>query len=79
MNVTPRKTTALLSLAVCMVVLGARPSQEAKDNTGPSQPANPAAGHTIHVTAPHVVDGKVMGPYHHYCKVLSPEPPAGDW
>src|SRR5262249_25107794 len=20
------------------------------------------------------VDGKVMGPYHHYCKVLSPEP-----
>jgi Protein of unknown function (DUF1264) len=36
--------------------------------------ATPADGHTIHVTAPHVVDGKVMGPYHHYCKVLSPEP-----
>jgi hypothetical protein len=35
---------------------------------------SPADGHTIHVTAPHVVDGKVMGPYHHYCKVLSPEP-----
>ena len=34
----------------------------------------PADGHTIHVTAPHVVAGKVMGPYHHYCKVLSPEP-----
>jgi len=57
-----------------MVVFGARAAQEAKDNTGPGQPANPAAGHTIHVTAPHVVDGKVMGPYHHYCKVLSPEP-----
>lgn len=36
--------------------------------------ATPADGHTIHVTAPHVVNGKVMGPYHHYCKVLSPEP-----
>ena len=36
--------------------------------------ATPADGHTVHVTAPHVVNGKVMGPYHHYCKVLSPEP-----
>ena len=34
----------------------------------------PADGHTIHVVAPHVVNGMVMGPYHHYCKVLSPEP-----
>jgi hypothetical protein len=24
--------------------------------------------------APHVVNGEVMGPYHHYCKVISPEP-----
>jgi Protein of unknown function (DUF1264) len=31
-------------------------------------------GHTIHVVAAHVVNGKVMGPFHHYCKVLSPEP-----
>lgn len=36
--------------------------------------ATPADGHTVHVTAPHVVAGKEMGPYHHYCKVLSPEP-----
>ena len=35
---------------------------------------SPADGHIIHVTAQHVVAGKVMGPYHHYCKVLSPEP-----
>jgi uncharacterized protein DUF1264 len=35
---------------------------------------SPADGHTIHVTAPHVVAGKIMGPYHHYCKVLSGEP-----
>lgn len=39
-----------------------------------ANPPSPADGHTIHVTAPHVVAGKVMGPYHHYCKVLSPDP-----
>jgi len=38
------------------------------------QTASPADGHTIHVTAPHVVAGKVMGPYHHYCKVIAPDP-----
>ena len=38
------------------------------------KPVSPADGHTVHVTAPHVVAGKVMGPYHHYCKVLSPDP-----
>jgi hypothetical protein len=36
--------------------------------------ATPADGHTIHVLAPHLVNGKVMGPFHHYCKVISPEP-----
>lgn len=42
---------------------------------GQAMPAgSPADGHTVHVTAPHVVAGKTMGPYHHYCKVLSPEP-----
>ncbi len=35
---------------------------------------SPADGHTIHVLAPHVVSGHVQGPYHHYCKVISPEP-----
>jgi hypothetical protein len=31
----------------------------------------PADGHDIHVVAPHLVDGKVMGPFHHYCKSVS--------
>lgn len=34
----------------------------------------PSEGYNIHVLAPHVIDGKVMGPFHHYCKVVSPEP-----
>ncbi len=33
--------------------------------------ASPADGHDLHVVAPHVVEGKVMGPYHHYCKPVS--------
>ena len=34
----------------------------------------PSDGYNVHVLAPHVVGGKVMGPFHHYCKVVSPEP-----
>lgn len=60
----------LLGALVCLgfLVLVASPvsGQQAKPS--------PADGHTVHVTAPHVVDGKVMGPYHHYCKVLAPDP-----
>ena len=33
----------------------------------------PAQGYTIHVMAPHKFeDGSVHGPYHHYCKPISP-------
>lgn len=35
--------------------------------------ATPADGHDIHVVAPHVVEGVVMGPYHHYCKAVNDE------
>jgi hypothetical protein len=41
---------------------------------GQAHKATPADGHTVHVLAPHLVAGKVMGPFHHYCKVISPEP-----
>ncbi len=64
----------MVTLAGCVFVLGAWVAQDSKESAASSQPATPADGHTIHVTAPHVVAGKVMGPYHHYCKVLSPEP-----
>jgi hypothetical protein len=34
----------------------------------------PAQGYNIHVMAPHKFeDGTVHGPYHHYCKPISPE------
>jgi hypothetical protein len=35
---------------------------------------SPAAGYTIHILAPHRhEDGTVHGPYHHYCKPITPE------
>lgn len=34
----------------------------------------PADDYTVHVSAPHLVNGKVMGPFHHWCKVHSPAP-----
>ncbi len=56
-----------ISANVTMYAQGAEP-------TVPARPKTPADGHDIHVLAPHVVQGKIMGPYHHYCKVISPEP-----
>ena len=39
-----------------------------------SEGGSPTDGYTIHVQAPHMMaDGSVGGPYHHYCKGISPE------
>jgi Protein of unknown function (DUF1264) len=70
-----KKAIPLVTLAGCTLIVGAWVRQDSKPADAVSSPAlTPAAGYTVHVTAPHVVAGKIMGPYHHYCKVLSPEP-----
>lgn len=51
------------ALACLILALPVSPQQEKKPS--------PADGHTIHVLAPHKIDGKIMGPYHHYCKPVS--------
>ena len=57
---------AMLSLSVCLAVTGAALAEEKKPG--------PADGFNIHVIAPHKFeDGTVHGPYHHYCKGISPE------
>ena len=33
--------------------------------------ANPLKGYNIHVTAPHIMDGEVIGPFHHFCKPIN--------
>src|SRR5215470_7691600 len=52
-------------LSVCCVL-------SAQDAAKPA--GLPTDGYNVHVLAPHLVDGKQMGPYHHYCKVLAPDP-----
>ena len=54
----------------CCLMTWTAMSQEATPATKPS----PAEGYNIHVLAPHMVDGQVKGPYHHYCKVVAPDP-----
>jgi hypothetical protein len=62
----------LLALLVCSVALVM--SVQSQDQAAAPPAKTPADGYTIHVSAPHMVDGKVMGPYHHYCKVHSNDP-----
>ena len=37
-------------------------------------PPRPADGYSIHVSAPHMYQGREMGPVHHFCKPISPDP-----
>jgi Protein of unknown function (DUF1264) len=55
-------------LGCTLPVVGQTSAPQAAEKT------SPADGYTVHVLAPHMVDGKQMGPYHHYCKVLAPDP-----
>ena len=68
-----RKAVPLATMAVCAVAVSAWVMQDSKAQE-PSKPATPADGYTVHVTAPHMVNGHEMGPYHHYCKVIAPDP-----
>src|SRR5437879_2672769 len=72
-----RSSILLIVLVGCLVVGGFTFMQQQTQPGSSSSAmtkASPADGHTIHVLAPHVVEGKVMGPFHHYCKIISPEP-----
>lgn len=64
-------------LALCLIALLVVYGLGAQQSTAPSQAqtAKPTDGYNIHVIAPHVVKGKEMGPFHHYCKVISPDEP----
>jgi Protein of unknown function (DUF1264) len=52
----------------------ANPAQSQEASSAAKMPTTPAEGYNVHVLAPHLVDGKQMGPYHHYCKVMAPDP-----
>ena len=79
-NHLPFTVSPILVAAALLIMAGCEPADQAGDATDAMQdtvaeaPASPAAGYDVHVTAPHVVNGEVMGPFHHYCKAISPEP-----
>ena len=73
------KTLSILGscfiLAIAIALLQAQEGPPALPGApDASGKATPADGHVIHVTAPHLIDGKVRGPFHHYCKIVSSEP-----
>lgn len=68
MNRLSRYTLALgIALTAFGLFLTARPMIAQAG----AKKMSPADGHTIHVTAPHMLNGKEMGPFHHYCKPVS--------
>lgn len=68
-----RRAIPLATLAICGLVASVWVMQDSKAQE-PAKPATPADGYTVHVAAPHMVNGHEMGPYHHYCKVIAPDP-----
>lgn len=60
------KRGVICALGIGLMTVGSALAEEKK--------ASPADGFNIHVMAPHKFeDGTVHGPYHHYCKGISPE------
>lgn len=70
-----RKAVPLSTLAVCGLIVSGWVLQDSKVQQESSrQLASPSDGYTVHVTAPHMVNGHEMGPYHHFCKVMKSDP-----
>src|ERR1044071_5778169 len=62
------KTTLFFGLLICaFAVFAFADDPNAAGKT-------PADGYTVHVTAKHLVNGHEMGPFHHFCKVMSDDP-----
>jgi Protein of unknown function (DUF1264) len=71
MNQKLQKTLVLVGLIALGIAGWTIHPSNAKEPVASSTPSD---GYTIHVTAPHMVNGHEMGPYHHYCKVIAPDP-----
>lgn len=68
------RKTLYLALAFLLGVFVTTVHYRDTDVVRAQTPATPAMGYDVHVSAPHLVNGKAMGPFHHYCKVMSSEP-----
>jgi hypothetical protein len=84
-TVLTRRNMSQRIVAICLLVVfaffagvamsygnkGTQPA--AQESTAPVK-ASPAEGYNVHVLTPTLVDCKQMGPYHHYCKMIAPDP-----
>ena len=64
---------AVLTIAAARTRSSSHINQDPQSAQAAAKPT-PADGYNVHVLAPHLVDGHQMGPYHHYCKVMAPDP-----
>ena len=62
-------------MRMCVLALGLflAAADQARGQEAAAAP-RPSLGFDVHVTAPHVVDGEEMGPIHHFCKPIQPDP-----
>jgi hypothetical protein len=59
---------------ITLAVAGIFTTSAAAQQGGAPVPARPADGYTIHVSAPHMYQGREMGPVHHFCKPITQDP-----
>jgi len=70
MKTSTKSLLAVAAFAVASAAVLAAPLRDAHAEA----PANgPLAGYTIHVSAPHVMNGEMVGPMEHYCKAINKE------
>ena len=74
-----RKLAVSLTVALLAAALAFAASTQMKHAPkleGQAAPGvtKPSMGYDVHVLAPHLVDGKESGPYHHYCKTHTGDP-----
>jgi hypothetical protein len=66
------RSTRLAVLALALATT--TQAQASRTLSAPRVAPTPADGYAIHVSAPHMIQGREMGPVHHYCKVVAPDP-----
>ena len=61
---------ATFQLGLVLALMSLPTSAAAQEAAAP----RPSEGYVVHVTAPHMYQGREIGPVHHFCKPISPEP-----
>lgn len=66
-----QRASGCAAILLALTVLGGERVHAQEEMT---RVPTPADGYTIHVTAPHMSQGREIGPVHHYCKPIAEDP-----